>query len=67
MAVAAKSSKCTALVTALKAADLVTPLQDPGPFTVFAPTDTAFAKLPKGTLEDLLKPENKAKPAGILT
>ncbi len=67
MAVAAKSSKCTALVTALKAADLVTPRQDPGPFTVFAPTDTAFAKLPKGTLEDLLKPENKAKPTGILT
>ena len=54
-------------MTALKAADLVTPLQDPGPFTVFAPTDTAFAKLPKGTLEDLLKPENKAKPTGILT
>lgn len=67
VAVAAKSSECTTLVTAIKAADLVTTLQGPGPFTVFAPTDAAFAKLPKGTLEDLLKPENKAKLAAILT
>lgn len=55
------------LVAALKAADLVKTLQGKGPFTVFAPSDEAFAKLPKGTLEDLLKPENKKKLAGILT
>lgn len=55
------------LATALKAADLVETLEGAGPFTVFAPTDEAFAKLPKGTLEDLLKPENKAKLAAILT
>jgi uncharacterized surface protein with fasciclin (FAS1) repeats len=55
------------LAAALKAADLVTTLKGKGPFTVFAPTDEAFAKLPKGTLEDLLKPENKKKLAGILT
>jgi uncharacterized surface protein with fasciclin (FAS1) repeats len=55
------------LAAALKAADLVTTLKGPGPFTVFAPTDEAFAKLPPGTLESLLKPENKAKLAGILT
>jgi transforming growth factor-beta-induced protein len=55
------------LVTAVKAADLVDTLKGPGPFTVFAPTDDAFAKLPAGTLEDLLKPENKAKLQGILT
>ncbi|MHC4133266.1 MAG: fasciclin domain-containing protein [Planctomycetota bacterium] len=55
------------LVTAVKAADLVTTLKSEGPFTVFAPTDTAFAKLPEGTLEDLLKPENKQKLASILT
>jgi uncharacterized surface protein with fasciclin (FAS1) repeats len=48
------------LAEALTAADLVATLQEPGPFTVFAPTDTAFAKLPKGTVENLLKPENKA-------
>jgi uncharacterized surface protein with fasciclin (FAS1) repeats len=57
----------TTLVSAVKAADLVTTLKGPGPFTVFAPTDAAFAKLPKGTLEDLLKPENKAKLQAILT
>ena len=50
-----------------KAAGLVETLKGPGPFTVFAPTDEAFAKLPAGTLESLLKPENKAKLAGILT
>jgi uncharacterized surface protein with fasciclin (FAS1) repeats len=55
------------LAAALKAAGLVETLKGPGPFTVFAPTDEAFAKLPAGTLESLLKPENKAKLAGILT
>lgn len=55
------------LVEAVKAAGLVETLKGPGPFTVFAPTDAAFAALPKGTLEDLLKPENKAKLASILT
>ena len=55
------------LATALQAAGLVQTLKGPGPFTVFAPTDTAFAKLPPGTLENLLKPENKAKLANILT
>jgi uncharacterized surface protein with fasciclin (FAS1) repeats len=55
------------LAAALKAADLVETLKGKWPFTVFAPTDEAFGKLPKGTLEDLLKPENKAKLVGILT
>jgi uncharacterized surface protein with fasciclin (FAS1) repeats len=55
------------LVTAVKAADLVDTLKGKGPFTVFAPTDAAFAKLPPATLQDLLKPENKAKLQGILT
>jgi uncharacterized surface protein with fasciclin (FAS1) repeats len=55
------------LAAALTAADLVETLKGKGPFTVFAPTDEAFAKLPKGTVEDLLKPENKKKLAGILT
>jgi transforming growth factor-beta-induced protein len=55
------------LVTALKAADLVLPLQGAGPFTVFAPTDAAFAKLPPGTMDDLLKPENKQKLIRFLT
>ncbi len=55
------------LVAAVKAAGLVETLKGKGPFTVFAPTDEAFAKLPAGTLEDLLKPENKARLAGILT
>ena len=64
-AVAAGSFKT--LAAALTAAGLVDTLKGPGPFTVFAPTDEAFAKLPKGTLEDLLKPENKAKLATILT
>lgn len=57
----------TTLVAALKAAGLVDTLRGPGPFTVFAPTDEAFAKLPAGTLEMLLKPENKAKLQSILT
>lgn len=55
------------LATALKAAGLVETLKRPGPFTVFAPTDEAFAKLPAGTVENLLKPENKAKLTAILT
>ncbi len=55
------------LAAALKAAGLVETLQGKGPFTVFAPTDEAFAKLPAGTVETLLKPENKAKLTAILT
>jgi uncharacterized surface protein with fasciclin (FAS1) repeats len=57
----------TTLVSAVEAAGLVEALKGAGPFTVFAPTDEAFAKLPKGTLDDLLKPENKAKLQAILT
>ena len=57
----------TTLAKALSAADLVGTLKGPGPFTVFAPTDEAFAKLPAGTLETLLKPENKATLQRILT
>jgi uncharacterized surface protein with fasciclin (FAS1) repeats len=55
------------LVAAVQAADLTETLKGQGPFTVFAPTDEAFAKLPEGTVEDLLKPENKAKLQAILT
>ncbi len=57
----------TTLVAAVKAAGLADTLKGPGPFTVFAPTDEAFANLPPGTLESLLKPENKAKLQSILT
>jgi len=64
-AVAAGSFKT--LAAALQAAGLVETLKGKGPFTVFAPTDAAFAKLPAGTLADLLKPENKAKLTAILT
>ena len=64
-AVAAGSFKT--LATALGSAGLVDTLKGPGPFTVFAPTDEAFAKLPPGTVEDLLKPENKEKLTQILT
>lgn len=64
--VAVGSPDHTTLVAALKAADLVTSLANAGPFTVFAPTNAAFDKLPKGTVEDLLKPENKEKLATIL-
>ena len=64
-AVAAGSFKT--LTAALKAAGLVDTLKGKGPFTVFAPTDEAFAKLPAGTVADLLKPENKAKLVAILT
>src|SRR4051812_32887924 len=55
------------LVAAVKAAGLVDTLKGPGPFTVFAPTDEAFAKLPPGTVENLLKPENKTQLQKILT
>lgn len=55
------------LAAALQAAGLVETLKGPGPFTVFAPTDAAFAKLPAGTVETLLKPENKAQLTSILT
>ncbi|MBE0679563.1 MAG: fasciclin domain-containing protein [Bacteroidales bacterium] len=65
--IAIGSSDHTTLVAAVKAADLVTTLKSAGPFTVFAPTNDAFAKLPEGTVENLLKPENKAKLANILT
>jgi uncharacterized surface protein with fasciclin (FAS1) repeats len=64
-AIAAGSFKT--LVAALTAAELVDTLKGAGPFTVFAPSDDAFAKLPAGTVEDLVKPENKAKLAKILT
>jgi uncharacterized surface protein with fasciclin (FAS1) repeats len=57
----------TTLVAAVEAAGLVETLKGPGPFTVFAPTDAAFAALPAGTVEDLLKPENKDKLVAILT
>jgi uncharacterized surface protein with fasciclin (FAS1) repeats len=63
----AVAGKFTTLVAAVKAAGLVDTLKGPGPFTVFAPTDEAFDKLPPGTLETLLKPENKAKLQSILT
>jgi uncharacterized surface protein with fasciclin (FAS1) repeats len=55
------------LTAAINAAGLTETLEGPGPFTVFAPTDAAFAKLPAGTVENLLKPENKAQLAAILT
>lgn len=65
---AAVSSKMhNTLVAAVKAADLVGVLSGPGPFTVFAPNDSAFAKLPAGTVETLVKPENKAALTKILT
>ncbi|MCG8409041.1 MAG: fasciclin domain-containing protein [Phycisphaerales bacterium] len=63
---AVKAGKFKTLTAALKAAGLVDALKGDGPFTVFAPTDEAFAKLPKGTLESLLKPENKEKLVSIL-
>jgi uncharacterized surface protein with fasciclin (FAS1) repeats len=64
--VAADKSSLSTLVAAIKAAGLVEALQADGPFTVFAPNNDAFAKLPNGALADLLKPENKNKLAGIL-
>ena len=65
--VAAEAGSFKTLVAALKAADLVGTLEGNGPFTVFAPTDEAFAKLPAGVLEKLLLPENKAKLQSVLT
>lgn len=64
---AVNSKDHTTLVAAVKAAGLVETLSGPGPFTVFAPTNKAFDKLPKGTIETLVKPENKATLTGILT
>ena len=65
--IAVADGRFTTLVAALQAAGLVETLQGEGPFTVFAPTDDAFAKLPAGTVEDLLKPENKDQLVAILT
>ncbi|OLQ94355.1 fasciclin [Vibrio ponticus] len=65
--VAVENGSFTTLVAAVKAAGLVETLKGDGPFTVFAPTDDAFAKLPEGTVEMLLKPENKDKLVAILT
>jgi uncharacterized surface protein with fasciclin (FAS1) repeats len=64
---AVNSKDHTTLVAAVKAAGLVDTLSGPGPFTVFAPTDAAFAKLPAGTVDTLVKPENKATLTKILT
>ncbi len=64
---AAVAGRFDTLVAAVKAAGLVDTLKGPGPFTVFAPTNEAFAKLPPGTLENLLKPENKDQLQKILT
>jgi uncharacterized surface protein with fasciclin (FAS1) repeats len=64
---AVHSKDHTTLVAAVKAAGLVDTLSGPGPFTVFAPTNAAFGKLPKGTVESLVKPENKATLTKILT
>ena len=65
--IAASAGSFNTLVTAVKAAGLVDTLKGNGPFTVFAPTDEAFAKLPGGTVENLLKPENKDKLTAVLT
>lgn len=64
---AVNSKDHTTLVAAVKAAGLVETLSSPGPFTVFAPTNKAFAKLPAGTVDTLLKPENKGKLSSVLT
>ena len=64
---AVSAGSFSTLVAAVKAAGLVDTLKGPGPFTVFAPTDEAFAKLPKGTVESLLKEENRDKLVTILT
>ncbi len=64
---AVNSKDHTTLVAAVKAAGLVDTLQGPGPFTVFAPTNEAFAKLPAGTVDNLLKPENKGQLQAVLT
>ncbi len=65
--VAVANGSFNTLAAALEAAGLIETLKSKGPFTVFAPTDEAFAKLPAGTVEDLLKPENKEKLISILT
>jgi uncharacterized surface protein with fasciclin (FAS1) repeats len=65
--IASAANNFSTLATALGAADLVETLKGDGPFTVFAPTDAAFAKVPQQTLADLLQPENKKKLAAILT
>ncbi len=67
VAVASEAGSFKTLVAAVKAAGLVDVLQGDGPFTVFAPTDEAFAKLPAGTVENLLKPENREQLKAILT
>jgi uncharacterized surface protein with fasciclin (FAS1) repeats len=67
VATAVGAGQFNTLVAAVKAAGLVETLQGPGPFTVFAPTDAAFAKLPAGTIESLLTPEAKAKLVSVLT
>jgi uncharacterized surface protein with fasciclin (FAS1) repeats len=64
---ASSAGSFSTLVKALQAADLVETLKGSGPFTVFAPTDEAFANLPEGTVDDLLKPENKEKLQAVLT
>ncbi len=64
---AVEAGSFNTLVAAVKAADLVDTLKGEGPFTVFAPTDEAFAALPAGTVDDLLKPENKDKLVAVLT
>ena len=66
VAVAGGADNFKTLVAAIKAADLVETLQGKGPFTVFAPTDEAFAKLPAGTVDNLLKPENRDQLVAIL-
>jgi uncharacterized surface protein with fasciclin (FAS1) repeats len=65
--IAASDENFSTLVTAVKAAGLVDTLKGEGPFTVFAPTNDAFAKLPEGTVENLLKPENKDQLVAVLT
>lgn len=65
--VAAQSGNFTTLIAAAAAADIITPMTGKGPFTVFAPTDAAFADLPDGALEELLLPENKQQLTAMLT
>ncbi len=67
VATAQQAGTFKTLVAAVQAADLVATLQGPGPFTVFAPPDSAFSALPAGTVDTLLKPENKADLTGVLT
>ena len=67
VSIASSNKDFSTLVAAVKAADLVETLQGDGPFTVFAPTNAAFEKLPEGTVEMLLKPENKEKLVSVLT